>query len=609
MSAVGDPQAVRRLAWELSSGQLNRRDLVKRAAALGISASALAGIMSTQVVPALAQDLPEIPREETLIAVRGGTQGKFTEGDLLWNPFLPLANHQFAVQMVYEPLAFYSAFTDEFTMWLAESYEYSDDYTQLTVKTRPGVTWSDGTPFTAEDVAYTFNMLVEVGSMVKFGADVQLALDVAEATDETTTVFTFKEPAPRFFEFISYKFDIGVFIVPKHVFEGQDWATFSHYDPEQNWPVTTAPWRVAYSSPEQKVLDRLDSWWGEEAGVGKLPEPRRYIYLPDPGEQGLAAGIISNQYDLTTGLQPATFPTVFDGNEAVTTWSGREEPFGNVDWWPHSLYLNTKAPPYDDPDVRWALSYYLDRDQIIEFGWTGANLPATLFVPDYPGLRPFIEAVEPMFEEYPYLEHNPEKGDALLEAKGWSKNGAGMWEDETGVPVELEIISFFDFTGVGPVVVQQLSRNGIAATYAEPPDFFTRYSEGDYTGALFGHGGSYSGDVYYSLRLYQSTSSEIPGGHLANFSQWENAEFDALVDELYRTSPTETEKVMDIWTQAMALWLPELPDVQISQGIHRLPMNETYWTGWPTEEDPYINPAHFHLTFALVMHRLTSATA
>lgn len=603
---MADFEATRKLAWELSTGQLNRRDLLRRAAVLGISASALSGIMATTVVPALAQELSELPREQTLIAVRGGTQGKFTEGDLLWNPFLPLANHQLAVQIVYEPLAFYSAFTDEFTMWLAESYEYSTDYMQLTIKTRPGITWSDGTPFTAEDVAYTFNKLVEVGSMVKFGADVQLFLDSAEATDDVTTVFTFKQAAPRFFEFISYKFDIGVFIVPKHIFDGQDWATFSHYDPAQNWPVTTAPWKVVYSAPEQKVLDRLDTWWGEAAGIGKLPEPLRYIFLPDPGEQNLAAGIISNQYDIATGLQPATFPTVFDGNDKTTTWTGRESPFGNIDWWPHSLYLNNKVAPYDDPNVRWAISYFLDRDQIIEFGWSGANTPSTLFVPDYPGLAPFLEAAAPLIEEWPYLEHNPEKGDALLTAKGWSKNGDGNWVDASGTQVELEIVSFFDFTGVGPVIVEQLARNGIVATYSEPPDFFTRFGEGDYTGALFGHGGSYSSDVYYSLRLYQSSSTEIPGGHLANFSQWNKPEFDVLVDKLYLISPTDTEQVLEIWTQAMALWLPDYPDIQISQGYHRLPMNETYWAGWPTAEDPYINPAHFHLTFAMVMHRLTA---
>ncbi len=65
---------------------------------------------------------------------------------------------------------------------------------------------------------------------------------------------------------------------------------------------------------------------------------------------------------------------------------------------------------------------------------------------------------------------------------------------------------------------------------------------------------------------------------------------------------------MDIWQKCLAIWLPDYPDIQISQGIHRLPMNETYWTGWPTAENPYINPAHFHLTFALVMHQLQPAT-
>jgi len=182
-----------------------------------------------------------------------------------------------------------------------------------------------------------------------------------------------------------------------------------------------------------------------------------------------------------------------------------------------------------------------------------------------------------------------------------------MWQDAAGAPIQLEIISFFDFTGVGPVVVEQLKRSGIDATYAEPPNFFTRYSEGDYTGALFGHGGSYSPDIYYSLRLYQTASTKIPGGHLVNFSRWRNEEYDRLVDELYGISPTDTARVMAIWTRCMELWLPENPDIQISQGLHRLPMNTTYWTGWPTAEDAYVNPAHFHLTWPLVMHRLQPA--
>jgi peptide/nickel transport system substrate-binding protein len=616
--------SVQHLAQDLMAGRLSRRGFMKRAAALGLSASAISTVLAspsaTQAAaggaaytPELfaaraAAQVAEVPREQTLVAVRSRQQGKFVD-DQSWNPFLPGGglDHQLGPHMMYEPLAYYSAFEDKTIMWLAEGYDYSDDYKTLTINTRPNVTWSDGEPFSAEDVAYTFNQLTALGSKVRWGADVQQFLDSAETSDENTAVLHFKVPAPRFFDFVAYKFDIGVYIVPKHIFEGQDWESFTHFDIAKGWPVTTGPWRVVYSAPEQKVLDRADSWWGIEAGVAELPAMKRFVYLPDPGEQGLVSGISANQYDIDTGIQPTSFATVFAENPKVTTWTGQEKPYGNVDWWPHSLYLNNTVPPYDDPNVRWAISYYLDRQQIIDVAWLGASSPSTLFVPDYPPLQPFLEAVQPLIDEHPYLEYNPTKGDELLTAKGWSKNDRGMWQDETGTPINLEIISFFDFTAVGPVVVEQLAQAGIEATYAEPTNIFDRFLGGDYTGCLFGHGGSYSSDVYYSLRLYQTASEKIPGGHLVNASLWHNEEYDKLVDQLYSISPTDTEAVMDIWKKAMAIWLPDYPDIQISQGYHRLPMNTTYWTNWPTAENPYVNPAHWHLTWPYVMHKLQPA--
>ena len=74
--------------------------------------------------------------------------------------------------MIYEPLAYYSAFADKWYMWLAESYEFTPDFKQLTIKTRSGIKWSDGTPFSAEDVAYTINTLRDLGPKVKWGIDV-----------------------------------------------------------------------------------------------------------------------------------------------------------------------------------------------------------------------------------------------------------------------------------------------------------------------------------------------------------------------------------------------------------------------------------------------------
>ena len=200
-----------------------------------------------------------------------------------------------APNIIYEPLAYYSAFADKMYMWLAESYEYTPDFKQLTIKTRQGIKWSDGAPFSAEDVAYTFNTLRDLGPKVKWGVDVNQALDEATATDPNTVVLKFKIPSPRFFFFATYKYDIGVYIVPKHIFEGQDWTSFKHFDLAKGWPVTTGPWKVVDASLAQKVFDRRDSWWAADQKLAPMPQILRSIWLPNAGEQQTAQAVITNR--------------------------------------------------------------------------------------------------------------------------------------------------------------------------------------------------------------------------------------------------------------------------------------------------------------------------
>ena len=126
---------------------------------------------------------------------------------------------------------------------------------------------------------------------------------------------------------------------------------------------------------------------------------------------------------------------------------------------------------------------------------------------------------------------------------------------------------------------------------------FDRFFSGDFNAAIFGHGGSVS-DPYATLRLHQSSASPLPGGqaqHLVNLARWNNKEYDLIADEMYRTPPTETAKMQELWLKAMEIWL-ELPDVQLMQFYHRLPMNLTYWKNYPTEKNPTsIRPSPFDL--------------
>jgi len=546
------------------------------------------------------------PREKTMILVWGGREGRWVDYEL-WNPYSIGANHQNGPNLVYEPLAYYSAFADKMHMWLAESYQFSPDFKQLTIKTRPGITWSDGVPFSAADVAFTLNSLRDLGPKVRWGVDVQQAVEKATATDANTVVVDFKIPSPRFFFFMSYKYDIGVYIVPKHIFEGQDWTTFKHFDIAKGLPVTTGPWRVTAASPQQKVFDRADKWWAADKGLAPMPQVLRNIWLPTAGEQQTAQLLITNQVDAGTGMQPATFPTVFRGNPKIMTHSGQKPPFGYRDWWPIALYVNNERPPFNDRDVRWAISNYIDRQTLIDVGYLGASEVSPLPMPDYAPLAQYKDAIKDLLAKYDTLAFDRKKADALLTAKGFKKGADGMWADASGKKIDLDIIGFGS-TGpaLGPVLTEMLKRNGINASMSLPPDFDDRFQKGQYTGAIYGHGGSVS-EPYNTLKLYQSSSVAVPGGHQVNFARWKNADYDKIVDQMFSVSPDDTAKLKQLFRQAMEIWLPDLPDIQLVQLHHRIPMNTTYWKNWPTAENPYVNGAHWHLTFPMVLWSLQPA--
>jgi len=552
--------------------------------------------------PAPAGGLKEVPRNRTFKLMRGGVSGQHADYEL-WNPYSIGANHQNGANIMYEPLAFYSAFADKEYLWLAESYSYNEDNTELTIHTRQGINWSDGEPFSAEDVAYTFTALKELGSQVRWGVNVQQFVESAEAIDESTVLIKFTVPAPRFFDFVSYKYDIGVYIVPKHIYEGQDWTTFKGFDIAKGWPVTTGPFQLVVSSPEQKIYDRRDTWWAAEQGIAPMPEMERIVQLPDGQEQQQAQSLITNEIDMGFTLAPETFQTIFDQNDKITTHAGRQAPYGYLDWWPVSMYVNTTVPPFDNPDVRWALSLFINREQVVDVGWSGANTVSRLPMPAYPPLERYFNAVDDLLTEYDTSEFNPEKAGQLLEKAGFIKNSDGKWVDTAGDPLHLDVFVLDFLNGMGMTVVQQLKDQGIDVTPSNPVDFSDRFTRGDYQAAFYGHGGSVK-DPYDTLNLYTSSSEHVPGAHQANFPLWTNAEYDKIVDEVYVTPPSDYPKLEKLFHDAMAIWLPELPDIPLTELYHRIGYNETYWTNWPTAENAYVNGASWHLTFEMVLWNL-----
>lgn len=605
---------------------LSRRTLLKAAAIIPWGVSALlaacggeqfaaapaggetpAAAGGEQPAAAPTSGIPDVPRERTLIhaGVGGEAPNQFNDVEQ-FNPYLPGITRS-GYQFSFEPLFFYNVYgaADNETAWLGESYEYNADFTEVVIKIRNGGEWSDGTPFTAHDVVFTLTMLKENSPELGRSIEVEQWVKSAEAVDDLTVKIALNDPNPRFvYGFFTNHFDIGLQIVPKHIFEGQDAKTFTNFDMAKGWPVVTGPYKLVLSSAEQKIWDRRDDWWAAKTGFHALPAPERLVFIPGSDESKLVQLMINGEIDTTLTLTARNIKAILDQNPDVDTWSGKEPPYGYVDWWPMGLSFNNSAAPLDNPEIRWAINHAIDRDQLIEVAYNGAGVKTTFPWPGFASLDKYEEAISDILAETPIEAYDLAKTDELMTKNGWAKDSEGLWTKE-GQRFTLVVETFNVFQDITPVLVEQLRRAGYDSSFRMTTDFFDRLWIGDVQAYTFGHGGG-TRDPYDTMKIYHSRFTK-PQGEAASFPyRWTNEEYDNLIDEMGKL-PGDDPKFMELFHQAMAIWIRELPDIGIAELIHRNPRNNKYWANWPSKENPYINDANWHRTFPLVLMNLKPA--
>jgi peptide/nickel transport system substrate-binding protein len=330
------------------------------------------------------------------------------------------------------------------------------------------------------------------------------------------------------------------------------------------------------------------------------------IFLPGMDENTMVQLISNNDIDLAFSLTPQNMELAQSQNDKITTFSA-DPPYGFLDWWPISLAFNTSEAPFDSPDIRWAISYSLDRDQIIDVAFKGTTTAIKLPYPGYPGMKPFMDSISDLLEQYPTTEFNLDKAAELMTKNGYEKDGEGFWTKD-GARITFEIITFPQHpstTPQAPVITEQLRKAGFDASFLLPADFVTRIQTGDAKAFLWGHGGSMR-DPYATLeRLYhikhvKPTGEAIP---FTNLYRWSNQEFSDIVDQMTGVAEDDP-KLKELFRQAMEIWLPELPDVMTIETVILLPRNTTYWTNWPTAEDPYVHEGFWHRTANLFLVEL-----
>jgi peptide/nickel transport system substrate-binding protein len=545
--------------------------------------------------------LGDVPRNRTLVFQFSNPMA----GNC--NPFASGYTHQNGNAIILENGAYYAVHADKNIMWLAESYKYNEDATEMTVVFRKGIKWSDGTPFTAADAAGSMETLKRVPGLTD-GADYVNQLVSATAVDDNTLVVKLNQTDWRFFfKQLTSRFDLGgrTWCLPQHIWKDvpdDQLTTFNWYDPAKNWPVTTAAYGVGTSEEQYTNYDLRPTWWAVETGlVQKEPDVWRLQNIPHQNNTVSAQLIIAKEIDEPLGVGPLLITSILAQADHVSSWTGRESPFGYIDWWPTSVQFCTEKYPFDNPKVRWAVAYSLNQQAIVDIAWAGAGEVNNSPFPAYPRLVEYMNGIKDITDQYNVLEFNLDKAAQLMTEAGFTKNADGWWADKDGVIPDSDLYADTSIYGdIAPVIAEQLRTAGFKCEHKAPPDVWAAKVDGRASMFLFGHGGG-TIDPYDTFQLYRGENAAPMGEQSwGNITRWDTPEFAAIRDEMNNTA-MDDPKMKDLFREAMSIWYAELPDCPILQFYHRIPVSNWYFTNWPDKDNPYMNSALWHQTMIQVI--------
>ncbi|MGB1288597.1 MAG: ABC transporter substrate-binding protein, partial [Aggregatilineales bacterium] len=370
-----------------------------------------------------------------------------------------------AHQSMWEPLFILNYETGEVDPWLGLSMESNDTLDVWTLNLRDGVMWSDGEAFNADDVVYTVEMLAsEAGSTLPGSEGIGGALASVEKIDDLTVEFTLNAPNPRFqVDFFSVRVANSILIMPEHIWAGEDPTTFTFYAEDGSMPIGTGPYTLTSSETNRWVWDRADSWWGAATDTMELPEPLRLIWLSVSTEDNRVQLISNNDTDMANNVSLAAFEAIQARNPNVSSWNS-DLPYAWSDPCPRQLDINQTIAPWDNANMRQALSLLIDRQEIIDFAYEGTSIPSRSLFVEYGSMEPFISAiVDAGYGASPTAD--VAAGQALIEGEGYALNDAGIYEKD-GEELSLEILvnnASTEYTGTIDIVVEQLLAAGVDA--------------------------------------------------------------------------------------------------------------------------------------------------
>jgi len=548
-------------------------------------------VLLAGAVPAAAEDAD--PAAEAVVLNVGWT----TDPQNL-NPFIGFETAtQELITLQYDYLTDFDPDTLQPRPRLAESWEMSEDGLEWTFKIRDGVLWQDGEPCTADDVAFTFNYVIDndLALMTTYTP----YIETVEAIDDTTVRFTLEKPKANMLALM-------IPIVPRHIWEnvsGEEAVTTFQNDPPI---IGTGPFQIVEYKPN--VYTKLvanKEYWG---GAPKIDELIFSVYK-DPVTMG--SDLQTGTLDCAVELPVAVFQK-FVGKEGYGT--SKANPFRAS----HDLGFNcydgeaSKGHPILlDPEFRRALNYAIDKERIKQVAYNGdCEIAQTIIVKDY--------YTDPDWHWEPAegvaYTYDLEKAGQMLDAAGYADgDGDGVREYE-GEPIKLRLWTYSAVAShptTGKILTQSFRDLGLDIEFQVMDE-----------GAMIDKMWAYDGDTFapdYDMFIWGWSGDVDPNFVLSVFtkgqieawsdSNWSSDEYDRLY-ELQGTEIDPEARKDYIW-QLQELVYKESPTAFFAYPAFYSAWNTADWEGWirtPSQDGHVALTQYFDDSYRNVQPRVATAT-
>lgn len=562
-------------------------------AVCGTSASGVVGMADNDVV---------LPREETLYFA-GQQWGAVNS----WNIVGTNQNNAMAIAgnaggyrtTMFETLFMFNPLTGEKIGLLADSYEWNEDLTEMTVTLKDAAHWSDATPVTAADVVATWDVGVLTNNGTGAGNKAYIA--AIEATGDKTFVIktTLTEDGKPVNPLKVEDFICGTPIAQaawiKTLCERNNNDPTAIMNDAGEDVVWSGPYTKYYADDQKVVMIRDDNYWGQDESMwGKLPVPKylaHVIYADNAaGELALKAGEVDVCQQFIGNIQNLWL----EDDLPISTFYD-EAPYGVCLTMPTAWYNMNLPVISENPALRKAIAMATDYEAIIANAMTNqsptfAEVPRSLMNPtDGEQALYDHEAVK----DLQWAGNDIDGANKLLDEAGLLDSDGDGWREFNGKKITLNAVcpnGWSDWQAAMQIVAAAGDKIGISIEpeYPEWDIMQTRFTDPDQTDyAIFMWSPDAASPSMPWGRCNQFLSSQFVGlqnNWSGNWGQYVNEEADRILAEIPLT--TDHDKLVELYTELVKIYLTDVPSFSLMYRpsvFHAV--NESVWTNYPSGDD------------------------